>query len=214
MKSHRPLPSGLIRLLRLLGLLTLLVTAGCYINHSAVKEDELPADWQMALKDRMETPESFAGLYNNLGEERAGSVRLPGERPQRLKAFLWWPPGEDYSHPKPGRTVELVVVSPTQLKFIAREGAAVLNEEIQTVRWDAGSHSFVYGEEGGVGRPGSQGPTVSWQNIHLFKGGDGNLYKQSFRGEAGPSLILLPVSITAGEWSQWKLAPVSAPKTR
>jgi hypothetical protein len=197
-----------------MGLLTLGWTSGCYINHSAVKPEELPADWQAALQNRMEFPESFAGTYNNLGVSYGGYVRLPGEKPGRMRDYLWLPPGEDYGHPKPGRTTELVVESRTQLRLITREGSQVLNEQILAVEWDASSHSFIYDKRqtpngglglGGHGLPG--GVELEWSSYRLFKGGDDNLYRLWSRESAGLGLFVLPISTTNGSWSRWNVMP-------
>jgi hypothetical protein len=194
------------RIAWLAAVVALLVAAGCYVDHSAVKEQELPADWRAALQERASTPEAIAGVYDNIGQQWTRWMNHPGEGPRQIRAFLWLAPNEDTHQLKPGRTVEVIVVSPTELKFVAREGGRVLNEETRDVEWDAGSKSFVYGKDHGLGRPGSQGPTVSWRSHHLYKGRDGNLYQQSSSGEAGPSVYVMPVSITSGDWSRWKLA--------
>jgi hypothetical protein len=191
-----------------LGLCALLFTGGCYISHQAVKEYQLPGDWREALKDRTTIPEAFAGTYQNTGERWTRWMNHAGEGPRKIRGFLMPVPGDN---PRAARlTVELVVVSPEQLKFIAREDSKVVGEEIRSVEWDANSRSFVYRrEEAGIGRPGSQGPTVTWGSYHLYKGADGNLYEEWFRKEVGPSVYIAPVSITEGEWSQWKPAKTS-----
>jgi hypothetical protein len=203
MKSRLGFPAVIYRVA---AAFALLVAAGCYIDHSAVKEHELPADWQSALRDRADTPEAFAGVYDNIGQQWTRWMNHPGEGPRVIRTFLWRAPNEDSHQLKPGRTVELIVVSPTQLKFVAREGGRVLNEEIRAVEWESSSKSFVEGKDQGIGRPGSQGPTVSWGSRHLYRGSDGNLYEQWFHAEAGPSVYVMPVSITSGDWSRWNRA--------
>jgi hypothetical protein len=192
----------------------MIFTGECFIDHAAVKETELPAEWQAALKDRVSSPEAFAGSYQNIGERRTRWMNKPGEGPRSMRAFLWHPSNEDPRRPQPGRTVELIVFGPTQLKFIAREGNQVLNEDIRDVQWDASSRSFAYAkdQQGGVGLGGhgAPGAALEWTSRHLYKGKDGCLYEQWSTGTAGLGLFVFPVSTTSGDWSQWK--PVAAPK--
>jgi hypothetical protein len=60
-------------------------------------------------------------------------------------AHLWLPAGADPSFGIPGRTVEVVVISRNQLKFIAREAGSVLNVEIREVEWEALSRKCAVG---------------------------------------------------------------------
>ncbi len=198
------------------GLVALLLSAGCVVSRRAEKND-LPADWVAALPGPGLAARDIAGIYVDHGERvDARSVRNGRLGTAGLSTFFSTfvtdgaEPAPRPANPNPVVTLELRRADDTHLELIILRSDGTTQRRLLEVEFEKATGAMVLRADKSVARAEALSAIHATVACRFWRGPDGRLYAQSTSQGVGGVLLIVPTVISTEVWCRWEVASPEA----